>query len=202
MAKATHNGTCQACGRVQAVKANGKLAKHGYTVDWGYFNGTCGGSDKAPLEVSHEYTDATVEGLNNWAEKLEAATVENTESITLEVGRGRDRELKEIRTEEEWAEYGRAAGYYDSFEKAKARFVAKKHREAKNARSSAAALEALKEERFGKDLYPRAEEKKLERLAEYHGDPRARYARAAELEKAGWKTRCFMDGRLTATKAA
>lgn len=38
---ATHNGTCQACGRQHAVNVkSGKLAKHGYTVDWGFFNGT------------------------------------------------------------------------------------------------------------------------------------------------------------------
>lgn len=51
----THRGTCQACGHVQAsANANALIAKHGYTVDWGYFNGTCQGSDKAPAE--HDVT--------------------------------------------------------------------------------------------------------------------------------------------------
>jgi hypothetical protein len=49
---ATHNGTCQACGRSHAVGLKtGPLAKHGYTVDWGFFNGTCQGSDARPLEI-------------------------------------------------------------------------------------------------------------------------------------------------------
>jgi hypothetical protein len=34
--KHTHRGTCQACGAVQAMMINGVLAKHGYTVDWGF----------------------------------------------------------------------------------------------------------------------------------------------------------------------
>ncbi len=51
----THRGTCQACGSVQAVdNVSGLLAKHGYTVNWGYFNGTCQGSGRKPAE--HDVT--------------------------------------------------------------------------------------------------------------------------------------------------
>lgn len=51
----THRGTCQACGAVQAsANANSLIAKHGYTVDWGYFNGTCQGSAERPAE--HDVT--------------------------------------------------------------------------------------------------------------------------------------------------
>ena len=47
--KATHYGTCQICGRKQKAP-DGLVAKHGYTVDGGYFNGTCFGSDEKPFE--------------------------------------------------------------------------------------------------------------------------------------------------------
>jgi hypothetical protein len=55
-------GTCQACGRVQAVLDKGEtpIAKHGYEIigrgRGGYFIGTCHGSDRRPAELSVEYT--------------------------------------------------------------------------------------------------------------------------------------------------
>jgi hypothetical protein len=51
--KATHFGTCQVCRAVQKLP-NGKLAKHGYTTRYGFFSGTCFGSDFLPLEISCE----------------------------------------------------------------------------------------------------------------------------------------------------
>ena len=48
----THRGHCQLCGRVQAIdSASGITAKHGYTVEFGYFSGTCPGSDKPNLKA-------------------------------------------------------------------------------------------------------------------------------------------------------
>lgn len=49
MARATHKGHCQVCGALQMLPS-GVLAKHGYTVDWGFFNGTCYGSGHLPIE--------------------------------------------------------------------------------------------------------------------------------------------------------
>lgn len=46
---ATHTGTCQLCGR-RHMLPGGKLAKHGYTLDYGFFSGTCRGSDELPFE--------------------------------------------------------------------------------------------------------------------------------------------------------
>ena len=63
----THRGHCQTCGRVQAVDtANNLLAKHGYTVDFGYFDGVCRGSDRQPLEVDKSYAEATIVRLSEW----------------------------------------------------------------------------------------------------------------------------------------
>jgi hypothetical protein len=63
--KHTHRGSCQACGRVQAHQANGLIAKHGYTVDWGFFNGICAGADRKPLEVDKTLTLQIIEQLRN-----------------------------------------------------------------------------------------------------------------------------------------
>lgn len=53
MNKATHQGHCQACGRLQRLP-NGLLAKHGYKVTSGYFSGVCVGSGHQPFEKSYE----------------------------------------------------------------------------------------------------------------------------------------------------
>lgn len=53
MTKHTHKGTCQICGSIQAVNnGTGLIAKHGYTKRWGFFSGTCRGSENLPLQVS------------------------------------------------------------------------------------------------------------------------------------------------------
>ena len=51
MKKATHTGECQICGNTQALPS-GVLSKHGYTVQWGFFEGVCSGHGKQPFELS------------------------------------------------------------------------------------------------------------------------------------------------------
>ena len=54
--QATHQGTCQICGCVHKVSnKSGKIATHGYTVEYGYFNGECGGRHQLPFEVSCDH---------------------------------------------------------------------------------------------------------------------------------------------------
>lgn len=49
--KATNYGTCQICNSLQKAPG-GRLAKHGYDVAYGFFNGVCRGSLELPYEVS------------------------------------------------------------------------------------------------------------------------------------------------------
>ena len=49
--KSTHSGHCQICGSLQKLPS-GVLSKHGYTKQFGFFNGTCTGSDWSPFELS------------------------------------------------------------------------------------------------------------------------------------------------------
>lgn len=57
--KATHKGTCQFCSAVQKLPGD-VLAKHGYSVDYGFFNGTCPGSGNLPYEKSSELIEASI----------------------------------------------------------------------------------------------------------------------------------------------
>lgn len=51
--KHTHTGHCQLCDNSQAIGvASNRIAKHGYTKRWGFFSGTCPGSDHQPYELS------------------------------------------------------------------------------------------------------------------------------------------------------
>ena len=162
MTKATHNGTCQACGRTQAVKANGRLAKHGYTVDWGYFSGTCTGSDKAPLEHATDHNEEIVARLMAHGKKLAAATVENTTQIPVNEytgkrvnGRreklvhwvGSQEELDALRADKQIDEH--------TFDVSRDYYVRRLHRESEQALNAAATLISLRDERHGEELLPR-----------------------------------------------
>jgi len=55
----THKGHCQACGSLQAASIGSVrllIAKHGYTKAFGYFSGTCAGSDKRPVELDQTFS--------------------------------------------------------------------------------------------------------------------------------------------------
>lgn len=82
MVKATHNGTCQVCGRAQAHKGDG-LAKHGYTVPHGWFQGTCSGSGKLPVELDTTVLDATVAFLTTRGRELKVTTEQDVTEVTV-----------------------------------------------------------------------------------------------------------------------
>lgn len=67
-AKHTHVGHCQSCGATHAVELRNEcIAKHGYTVDWGYFAGTCSGSGVYPLEVARDYCNTVIDSCTHAA---------------------------------------------------------------------------------------------------------------------------------------
>jgi hypothetical protein len=57
--KATHLGTCQVCSRVQKLP-NGLMAKHGYQVLGGFFEGVCFGSNHLPLEQDKTLVEKSI----------------------------------------------------------------------------------------------------------------------------------------------
>lgn len=62
-------GHCQCCGRVHAV-TNGNVAKHGYTVMDGWFQGVCNGYMYMPMEVSREQTNLLIAQVGKDVEAL------------------------------------------------------------------------------------------------------------------------------------
>lgn len=81
---ATHRGTCQVCGRIHRVNdKNGTIANHGYTVDWGWFNGTCRGSKNLPFEKSCELVKQSIEWSNDRIASLNAE-IETTREWTVD----------------------------------------------------------------------------------------------------------------------
>lgn len=85
MTKATHNGNCQCCGRLQAVNSKTqRIAKHGYTVDWGFFNGVCSGAGELPLQLDRTITDKTIKALRDHAAEMEQLTPEKVTKVPVE----------------------------------------------------------------------------------------------------------------------
>jgi len=81
--KATHNGNCQVCGRLQATTCYRGIAKHGYTVqEWGY-NGVCRGSDHAPVQTSTALLDETVQALGLEANRLRSLTADTLPGVMM-----------------------------------------------------------------------------------------------------------------------
>lgn len=64
-AKTQTRGTCQCCGNNQAVLKTGRISKHGYTVDYGYFYGVCTGQHHLPLEQDRTATDQIIKDVRN-----------------------------------------------------------------------------------------------------------------------------------------
>lgn len=60
--KATHEGTCQICGRLQALPS-GRLSKHGYDVLFHFFRGVCPGAGHKPLELERTLADEVATSL-------------------------------------------------------------------------------------------------------------------------------------------
>ena len=57
--KATHRGHCQICGAQQKLPG-GRLAKHGYSVEWNSFQGVCSGAGYLPFEQDISLIEAAI----------------------------------------------------------------------------------------------------------------------------------------------
>lgn len=69
-------GHCPYCGRVQAVLTRtGKMAKHGYTIKYGWFQGVCPGHRHQPMEKDRDITESFIgqvrEDVKNFRETIQ-----------------------------------------------------------------------------------------------------------------------------------
>jgi len=183
----THTGTCQACGRRQAVHVKtGMIAKHGYTTEYGFFNGTCGGSDHLPLELDTKVNVATVAGLRKFADKQDAEAAGEITKVSVEVGSvlklgHRVKQYKMMDRAEFEATQPRYAKFDDAVERVRFRL----RRTAEIVRADATMLDGLRDKVHGQPLQERAVEAPIKR--ETFGTYREAYARVEELKAAGHK---------------
>jgi hypothetical protein len=115
--KATHIGTCQLCGCTQMLP-NGRLAKHGYTVEYGWgFSGTCIGSGELPFEVSKDFIVKVVADTQKQIDT-------HIPAVVPEISYGAKYSYK--KTPEEQAEYAsyKRAIEHNNQQKSRQRFVA------------------------------------------------------------------------------
>lgn len=87
--KATHQGSCQRCGRIQKLPSD-RLSLHGYTKQWGFFNGTCPGSRALPYELDCSLCRAAVAWADAEIVRLQTKAVEVRQPVTEPKGRVRD----------------------------------------------------------------------------------------------------------------
>ncbi len=155
--KHTHRGTCQACGAVQAVDNSTRLmAKHGYTVDWGFFSGVCSGAGEQPMEESTVFADATIKRLmeshipsiQKSIDQLIAGEIEPPEWYKYVNFRSMPARRDELTDGQRAKQVGEA--------------IVKARRALNGTIDHIARLRSLKESRFGQDLYAvKREERKV-----------------------------------------
>lgn len=183
----THTGICQACGRRQAVHVKtGLLAKHGYTTEYGFFNGTCGGSDHLPLELDTAVNVATVAAMRKFADEQIAIATGEITKVPVDVYTGqrdaygrRERATKMM----DRAEYEATQPRYYSFDREVANLRLRFERTAEIVRADADALEALRGKVHGQPLQERPSEQPIKR--EYFRTYREAAARVAALKALG-----------------
>jgi hypothetical protein len=197
----THTGTCQACGRRQAVHVNtGMIAKHGYTTEYGFFNGTCGGSDELPLELDTAVNVATIAAMVKFAEKHEAAAEADITKVLVEFGPyrfDRNRRFRETKMVDR-AEFEATQPRYADFDR-QVEIARMKHRSiARGVRADAEMLVNLRETVHGQPLQERKVEADIKR--EYFKTYSAAHARVEELKAAGHKAQQRRGGgKITVT---
>lgn len=98
MEKTQTRGECQCCGRDQAV-VRGRMSKHGYNVEHGYFAGVCQGDGFRPIQVERTQADAIVVAVRADADRLDAL------ALTL---RARRADPVKVEKPDEWVRQGQA----------------------------------------------------------------------------------------------
>lgn len=190
----THTGICQACGRRQAVHVKtGMMAKHGYTTEYGFFNGTCGGSDHAPLELETALNIATVSGMLKFAEDKATEAEGEIAKVEMQTGtklvRGRREAVLVMVDRAEFATLNRT---YTTFDAQVDLVRMRLRRIAEVVRADAATLDALRDRVHGQPLQERAAKPaiKRERAKTY----REAYARVEALKALGHTAQSRRDG--------
>lgn len=141
-----YRGICQVCGHEQAV-VNGKMAKHGYTVKFGFFNGVCSGEHFAPMQQSTEESERVIAQCGEEAGKSEEAAEKmqagKIKPLYVTRGYGKNREQINFEEAEVWEQ-----------RQAREAMIWNLRSEARQYRAHADGLIKLVAEYAGKELRP------------------------------------------------
>lgn len=112
----THRGTCQACGRLQAVDNSSRnVAKHGYTVDFGYFHGNCpGGQGYVPAEFDVALTHQTIVNCSHAAEKHDHSAAKLKSGVEVPNTFDRWNPKKKVTHTNAWGKERTSTGGFDT----------------------------------------------------------------------------------------
>jgi hypothetical protein len=198
MSKHTHRGHCQVCGAQQAVNnETGKLAKHGYTVESGWFTGECPGSHNLPLEVDHAMTDNIIDDLTRQADRIEQQIADGITEVPhhYSVRSGNYGSTKkmvvitEATIESVFADIG--ARYNSmSWENAFDQHIWRLRRQVTFLRDHCEFMGKLIEKRHGADLVP---VERIERIAKDFADHADAHEWVQSMKADGWKGRITIN---------
>jgi hypothetical protein len=194
--KHTHTGTCPACGRQQAVNVKtDRLSAHGYTIKYGWQMGTCGGARELPAELSDEFARLIqIPAQLAKAAELEAKTLDDVKHVLLQIGPRNDRKTVLVSSEEEYRVHCPSPMHHASYADKRASTLAGWHREAKERRAYAAAMDETATRCLGKPLTAVAADT-IEKVSKWFArrDHDGMRAYVLELETAGYKVRSVRD---------
>jgi len=192
MSKHTHRAHCQVCGAQQAVdNKTGMLAKHGYTVEHGFFEGECPGSHNLPIEVDHTMTDNIIEDLGRQADRIEAQIAVGIKMVPYryEVMEGGVRVKKMVKLTEDniesvFAELGKI--YYFSWEEEVERYEWTLKKQIIFLRGHCEMMTDMIAKRHGADMIP---VERVERQSKKFADRTEAKAWLDSLKAEGWTGR-------------
>ena len=64
-------GICQVCGREQAIRSKGNITHHGYTIEYGWFHGSCPGQQHPPLQHDKSVTEKIIKDIEAEIPKIQ-----------------------------------------------------------------------------------------------------------------------------------
>jgi hypothetical protein len=167
------------------------LAKHGYTVEFGYFQGTCRGSRRPPVQQDRAITDATIVGLGEYAKECDASAERFGSGAALPKRIKTGEKLNRVTYKYEPVYIEFATGTADQQRTAIGLAIAECESDARHARAHARDLKKMADELHGTPLVLIVDEPKVKvakpvvdvKAGTVTGSFGSKAARKAELDK-------------------
>jgi hypothetical protein len=175
-------------------KETGMLAKHGYTVEHGFFEGECPGSHNLPLEHDHTMTDNIIGDLTRQAGRIQSQIDDGIKMVTFRYTERGTRVEKMVKLTEDNIEsvYADIGKFYTSmsWDDAVEMYKWKLIRQIEFLRDHCEFMGKLIEKRHGADLVP---VERIERIAKDFADYADAHEWVQSMKADGWKGRIMIN---------